>query len=54
LGRAVAEVAPDEQVDLIVIGKRPHSWLADAVRGPIATHIVHDPPCPVMVVAAVA
>lgn len=52
--RAVAEVAARENADMIVIGKRPHSWLADAVLGPVATHIVHHPPCPVMVVPAVA
>ena len=52
--RAVADVASEEDADLIVIGKRPHSWLADAVLGPVATHVVHRPPCPVVVVPAFA
>ncbi|HTN78073.1 MAG TPA: universal stress protein [Acidimicrobiales bacterium] len=52
--RAVAEVASEEDADLIVIGKRPHSRIADAVIGPVATHVVHRPPCPVVVVPASA
>ena len=52
--RAVADAAADEDADLIVIGKRPHSWLADAVLGPVAVHVVHHPPCPVVVVPSAA
>ena len=52
--RAIADAAADEGADLIVIGKRPHSWLADAVLGPVAVHVVHHPPCPVVVVPAAA
>jgi hypothetical protein len=52
--RAVADAATDESADLIVIGKRPHSRLADAVLGPVAVHVVHHPPCPVVVVPAAA
>jgi len=52
--RAVADVASDVNADLIVIGKRPHSWITDAVLAPVAVHVVHHPPCPVMVVPAVA
>ena len=49
-GRAVAEVAREEGAELIVVGKRPHGWLVDAVRGEIAGQLVHHPPCPVVVV----
>ena len=52
--RVVADAASEEDADLIVIGKRPHSWLADAVLGPVAVHVVHHPPCPVVVVPAAA
>jgi nucleotide-binding universal stress UspA family protein len=48
--RAVVEVAAAEHADLIVIGKRPHGRLADAMLGETASHIVHRPPCPVVVV----
>ena len=52
--RALADAAADEGADLIVIGKQPHGWLADAVLGPVAVHVVHRPPCPVVVVPAAA
>jgi nucleotide-binding universal stress UspA family protein len=49
-GRALTEVAHHERADLIVVGKRPHGWLVDAVRGEIAGQLVHHPPCAVVVV----
>jgi nucleotide-binding universal stress UspA family protein len=49
-GRALTEVAHDEHADLIVVGKRPHGWLVDVVRGELAGQLVHHPPCPVVVV----
>jgi nucleotide-binding universal stress UspA family protein len=49
-GRAVAEVATAEHADLIVVGKRPHGWLVDVVRGELAGQLVHHPPCPIVVV----
>jgi nucleotide-binding universal stress UspA family protein len=48
--RAVCEVAAGEHADLIVVGKRPHGWLVDAVRGETAGQLVHHPPCPIVVV----
>jgi nucleotide-binding universal stress UspA family protein len=48
--RAITEVAVRERADLIVVGKRPHGWLIDAVRGETAGQVVHHPPCPVVVV----
>lgn len=48
--RAVAEVAAREHADLIVLGKRPHGRIGDAVRDDVATKVLHHPPCPVVVV----
>jgi nucleotide-binding universal stress UspA family protein len=50
--RAILEVAGRERADLIVVGKRPHGWLLDVVLGDVAGHVVHHPPCPVLVVPA--
>ena len=47
---AVADVARAEGADLIVIAKRPHSRLGDAVWAEAANQVVHHPPCPVVVV----
>jgi nucleotide-binding universal stress UspA family protein len=48
--RAVIEVAETERADLIVIGKRPHGWIADLVLGEVIGQVVHHPPCPVLLV----
>jgi nucleotide-binding universal stress UspA family protein len=47
---AVVEVALDQRADLVVVGKHPHGWIADAVLGEVANQVVHHPPCPVVVV----
>jgi nucleotide-binding universal stress UspA family protein len=49
-GAAVLDVARKEHADLIVVGKRPHGPVADAVRGEVAAQLVHHPPCPLVVV----
>jgi len=48
--RAVTEVARQTGADLIVIGKPRHGWVGDALRDDTASHVVHRPPCPVVVV----
>src|SRR5204863_1051380 len=48
--RAVVDVAETERADLIVIGKRPHGWIADLVLGEVIGQVVHHPPCPVLLV----
>ena len=48
--QALTEAAEDEQADLIVIGKVPHGRFSDVIRGETATHLVHRPPCPVLIV----
>jgi nucleotide-binding universal stress UspA family protein len=48
--RAVADVARRKGADLIVIGKRCHGRVGDALHDETARHLVHHPPCPVVVV----
>ncbi len=48
--RALLEIAEAEHADLIVVGKRPHGAIVDTVLNDTAAHIVHNPPCPVVVV----
>ncbi len=52
--RAVIETAEAEHADLIVVGKRPHNAMTDAITNETALHLVHHPPCPVVVVPAVS
>ena len=37
---------------MIVVGKRPHGAVADAMLGEVAVQLAHHPPCPVVVVPA--
>ena len=48
--RAVTEVARHDGADLIVVGKRRHGRVGDALHDETASHVVHHPPCPVVVV----
>ncbi len=48
--RALLDIAVVESADLIVVGKHPHGAILDAVLHDTAAHIIHNPPCPVVVV----
>ena len=47
---AICKLAEERQADLIVMGSRGHGPLAAALLGSVATHVVRDAHCPVMVV----
>jgi nucleotide-binding universal stress UspA family protein len=49
-GQAVRHVASQVAADLIVVGKIAHGPLADFVLNETANHLIHRPPCPVVVV----
>ena len=46
----VAEVAREAGADVIVVGTRGHGPVAGALLGSVAQHLLHDAPCPVLVV----
>lgn len=52
-GRAVADTASAEHADLIVVGKRSHGLVGDALHHEIAPYLVHRLPCAVVVVPTV-
>ena len=41
-----------EQVDLLVVGWRPHGWIERLMEGSTGEQLSHDPRCPVVVVPA--
>jgi nucleotide-binding universal stress UspA family protein len=43
-------IARDVAADAIVVGKVPHGAIGDALLGGVAAHLVHHPPCPVVIV----
>jgi nucleotide-binding universal stress UspA family protein len=51
---AVLAEARAEHADVIVVGKRPHGVVGDAVVNETAGHLIHRPPCPVIVVPTTA
>lgn len=49
-GRALVEIAEDEEVDLLVLGSHGRSGLSRAFLGSVAERVVRHAPCPVLVV----
>ena len=49
-GPKICEVAADESVDLVVLGTHQRSRWARLWFGSVSDHVVHNAPCPVMVV----
>jgi nucleotide-binding universal stress UspA family protein len=49
-GAAICDVAKDRGVDVIVVGSRGRGAIKRAVLGSVSTHVVHNAPCPVLVV----
>jgi nucleotide-binding universal stress UspA family protein len=49
-GVAICDVAKDRGADVIVIGSRGRGAIKRALLGSVSSHVVHNAPCPVLVV----
>jgi len=49
-GLAIVAVAEELDVDAVVIGSRGRGAVKRALLGSVSTHVVHNAPCPVLVV----
>lgn len=49
-GRITAEIAKDNDADVIVVGSRGHSALVGAVLGSVTRALLHAAHCPVLVI----
>ena len=49
-GRALIEIAEDENADLVILGSHGRSGLTRAFLGSVAERVVRHAPCPVLVV----
>jgi nucleotide-binding universal stress UspA family protein len=49
-GRKICSVAQQVGADLVVVGSRGRGFLRRAILGSVSTHVVHNAPCPVLVV----
>jgi nucleotide-binding universal stress UspA family protein len=52
-GHLLCQVAKDWQADLIVVGRRGRSGLAEALLGSVSNYVVHHAPCSVLVIQEV-
>lgn len=52
-GQQICEIAKDWGADLITIGRRGYTGLAEALLGSVSNHVVHHAPCSVLVIQAV-
>jgi nucleotide-binding universal stress UspA family protein len=52
-GPAICRLAEERGVDVVVVGSRGRGAVRRALLGSVSTHVVHNAPCPVMVVRAV-
>ncbi len=49
-GRIICKFAKEEQVDLIVIGRRGRTGLSEILLGSVSNYVLHHAPCCVLVV----
>lgn len=49
-GKEICAAAQADQADLIVMGYRGLSGIKRAIMGSVATHVLHETPCPVVIV----
>ncbi|MBE9030401.1 universal stress protein [filamentous cyanobacterium LEGE 11480] len=52
-GSLLCQVAQDEAVDLILVGRRGRSGLSEILLGSVSNHVMHHAPCSVLTVQGV-
>ncbi len=53
-GKAILELTETWDADLVVLGRRGHRGLAEAVLGSVSNRVVHHAPCSVLVVQGIS
>jgi nucleotide-binding universal stress UspA family protein len=51
-GPTICQVAKDRGADVVVVASRGRGAIRRALMGSVSTHVVHNAPCPVLVVRA--
>lgn len=50
--KKIIEVAEEERCDIIIMGAKKRNWLRKILGDNVVNKVIHDAPCPVLVVAA--
>jgi nucleotide-binding universal stress UspA family protein len=51
-GPVICELAAERGVDVVIVGSRGRGAVKRALLGSVSSHVVHNAPCPVLVVRA--
>lgn len=50
IGSQICQIAQDLNVDLIVLGRKGHNGIAEALLGSVSNTVLHDAPCAILVI----
>lgn len=50
VGSQICQIAQDLSVDLIILGRKGHNAIAEALLGSVSNHVMHHAPCAVLII----
>lgn len=50
VGSQICQIAQDLKVDLIVLGRKGHNAITEALLGSVSNHVMHHAPCAVLII----
>ncbi|MEM7714538.1 MAG: universal stress protein, partial [Cyanobacteria bacterium P01_A01_bin.68] len=50
VGSQICQIAEDLNVDLIVLGRKGHNAITEALLGSVSNHVMHHAPCAVLII----
>jgi nucleotide-binding universal stress UspA family protein len=50
VGSQICQIAQDLSADLIILGRKGHNSIAEALLGSVSNHVLHHAPCAILVI----
>ncbi|MDY6897707.1 MAG: universal stress protein [Cyanobacteriota bacterium] len=50
VGSQICQIAEDLKADLIILGRKGHNAIAEALLGSVSNHVMHHAPCAVLII----
>ncbi|MBF2017943.1 MAG: universal stress protein [Rivularia sp. T60_A2020_040] len=50
IGSQICQIAEDLKADLIILGRKGHNGIAEALLGSVSNHVLHHAPCAILVI----